>query len=47
MVTKCTRHIQAKQAMYVQRNFAARSRKHCYRGKTIIVTYSERVYVCV
>jgi hypothetical protein len=32
--------------MYVSRNIEARSRKHCFRGKTSI-KYRERVCVCV
>jgi len=27
--------------MYVERNIEKRSRNHCYRGKTISITYSE------
>ena len=31
--------------MYVQRNIETRSRNHCYRGKSISITYSEYVSV--
>jgi hypothetical protein len=34
-------------AMYVKRNIDARSRNHCYRGKAISITYSERVFVAL
>jgi hypothetical protein len=33
--------------MYVLRNFEARSRNHCCRGKTISITYSECVSVAL
>jgi len=36
-----------KQAVHVRRNTAARSRKHCYRDKAIIVTYSECLSVAL
>jgi hypothetical protein len=32
-------------ATYVYRGIKARSRKHCYRGKAISITYSECVFV--
>ena len=36
-----------RQAMYVHRNIAARSRNHCCRGKAISITYSECVSVAL
>jgi len=31
--------------MHVQRTIEARSRNHCYRGKSISIMYYERVFV--
>jgi hypothetical protein len=36
-----------RRAMYVEGNIEARSRKHCYSGKAISITYSEFVSVAL
>ena len=38
---------ETRQATYVRRNIAARSRNHCYRGTAISITYSESVFVAL
>ena len=39
--------ILTKQSIYVQRDTAARSRNHCWRGRAITITDSERVSVAL
>jgi hypothetical protein len=38
--------MKTEKAMRVERNIEALSRKNCYRGKAMIITYSECVGVC-